>query len=198
MSAIFTRMTTATGTQTAAQLLYVAIDLGQTPPYADFQKQIEAFGALQRYCIAIKPSEVLIDPDYLEGRLRWDYMLRPTLDERIAVVRTSMASPWETVLVQLAANSQPVAVGIGALLGLHKLMRMIMEWQTFRQDMKERRERVRPIDDEDAARLLQTYSAARPENDDVHRAAQDALVEIGPVVASDLIDPDDPRATGAA
>ncbi|WP_132120525.1 hypothetical protein [Actinocrispum wychmicini] len=190
-------MTTAPGVQTAAQLLYVAIDLGQVPEYAYFQRQVDALGALQRYCVAIKPPEALLDTGGLEGRERWDYLLRPTLQERIAIVRTSMASPWETVLVQLAANSQPITVGLGALIGLHKLMRMVMEWQTFRQDLKERREGVRPIDGEDAARLLQAYSPAQRADTDLHREAQEALTEISPVVESDMIDPDDPRATGA-
>lgn len=57
---------------------------------------------------------------------------------QIEVVRTSMASPWVTVLSDALKSHTWMGYGLGAIFGLHRLLNMIMRWQLSRQVLKER------------------------------------------------------------
>lgn len=98
-------------------------------------------------------------------------------------------------MADLARNSQPVAYGLTALLALHRLMRMIMEWQTHRQDLAEKRDAL------SRSQLLslltqheQAVSAGTAVSDEARHEAATAVARLDPVLAADMVEPEDPRA----
>ncbi|MFD1044183.1 hypothetical protein ACFQ1S_00520 [Kibdelosporangium lantanae] len=117
----------------------------------------------------------------------------PPSEPGVFVVRTSMASPWVTVLASLAQSSQPLAYGVGGLLALQRLMKMVMEWQNHRQTLDERRQAaIRQL-------LLdhQRVETGAPGVENLNLApAVAALSGLEPVLAAEMIDPQDARATG--
>ena len=221
-------MTTATNRKTDTQLLYLAVDLGENPPFERFAKQVKCLEVLQRY------SRALAEPDNAQMTSRPPYTQndvtellealdavhvtdtqRHLLNEllyaeepgsllhrapvtdatEISVVWTSMSSPWVTVMTELARNSQPIAYGLAALLGLHKLLHMTMEWQKHRQDLTERR-------NVSSRSQLLSLLAQHEQNVEMRTAISDearheaaaAIAGFDPVLAADMVEPEDPRA----
>jgi hypothetical protein len=221
-------MTTVAETKTDAQLLYLAIDLGDQPRLTYFAQQAVCVDSLARYCVElamqsfgnefsgaftpghdsesdptpgmIRPSpgsirpmtdtkedlpsdtpgpspETLADTDKVQPR-------RP----EIAIVRTTMASPWVSVL---AESSQPFAYVAGGLYALHKLVHLVMEWQDSKLSRTERLSKL--LD-----RHIQAVAPQAAVSEQDRAQATAAIGTLGRVVAAEVIDPDDPRATGAA
>ena len=207
-------MTTVAGTRTSADLLYLAIDLGSRPTFARFSEQVNALGALQRYCLEL-PDEPTSPGEATPVKGEYPYDVPRSSDDppksaypyepqepsggfvarrrEIRIVRTSMASPWVTVLVEIAENSPPIAYGAGALFGLQRLMRMAMEWQTHRQGLSERRRAAERLDRQEATQLLGRHSTASSVA--MTPPAIDGLTKLDPVLAAELVSPDDPRVT---
>ncbi|WP_125783501.1 hypothetical protein [Amycolatopsis sp. WAC 01375] len=122
-------MTTSaeTSTTTGAELLYLSVDLGEQPSLEDYERNVTALLILARYATAITPLRIGDSPT--GGALP---------SAQVRVVRTSLASPWLTVLGDLARTSAPVGYGVTALYALHRLLELIMTWQRHRQDIAER------------------------------------------------------------
>ncbi|KFZ80826.1 hypothetical protein ED92_10885 [Amycolatopsis sp. MJM2582] len=106
----------------------------------------------------------------------------------------SLASPWVSVLGGLAERSAPVGYGVAALFGLRQLLNMVMTWQRHRLEISEREQ------------AMELYRAAEREiapmvTDEQRRVSvaneiAGAGSALGDIREADLIDPDDPRATG--
>ncbi|MFI9825274.1 hypothetical protein ACIHFC_33280 [Streptomyces sp. NPDC052013] len=62
--------------------------------------------------------------------------------EILQVRRTSLASPWETVLTVAASRSYVVLYGAVALIAVERILRMIMDWQTHRVELEARRREI--------------------------------------------------------
>jgi hypothetical protein len=106
-----------------------------------------------------------------------------------------MSSPWVTVMAELVRNSQPVTYGLAALFGLHKLLHMIMEWQKHRQELVERRS---PASSSRLLSLLMQYEQTTEKgttiSDEARHETAAAVAALNPVLAADMVEPDDPRA----
>jgi hypothetical protein len=198
-------MTVETGLRTSAQLLYLAIDLDEEPGFGTFAEQVEAVDRLQRHCALLYPTYISPqrrgdDPNPKPpARLHYRDESVPASQYEINVIRTSMASPWVTVLTEVAKSSAPVAYGVGALFALQKLMQMVMEWQNHRQALTERREKV---DLEAAMEIVNQHRAEVTPNvimagDDVWKPAN-AIRNLDRVNTAEMITPDDPRARGVS
>lgn len=216
-------MTTAVNRRTGTQLLYLAVDLGENPPFEHFVQQVNCLEVLQRYCRALAEpgqappytqndvTELLeaLDALHLTDTQRHllNEMLRTeepdsplhratvTDATAISVVRTSMSSPWVTVLAELARSSQPISYGLAALFGLHKLLQMTMEWQKHRQELAERRSTASRS--QLLSLLVQHEQHTGPGtaiSDEARHAAAAAIAGLEPVLAADMVEPEDPRA----
>lgn len=222
-------MTTSVNRVVDTQVLYLAVDLGETPRFGHFAEQVGCLEILQRYSRAlVEPADTrttsglphtqhdvtelfeALDSlslpnaqrhllnELLKAEEPGSPLHRPPVTEatEIRIVRTSLASPWVTVMADLARSSQPVAYGLTALLGLHRLMRMIMEWQTHRQELAERRDALSRS--QLLSLLAQHEDAVSPGTtvaDEARHDAATAIARLDPVVAADMLDPEDPRAT---
>lgn len=141
----------------------------------------------------------------------------PTVISSINVLRTSFASPWVTVLGSLANASQPVAYGVSGLFGLHRLMAMVMDWQRHRREIEQldwlqnQRAKVIGVITDHALAEITMSAGDEPLEESMNRRreavsriadlyASDigrAILSIKPIRAADIIDDDDPRASGA-
>jgi hypothetical protein len=131
----------------------------------------------------------------------------------IKIVRTSVASPWVTVLGSATESAMPLGYGLAALFSLERLLNMIKSWQTHRLTMKSRELELRMRqseaqelavrhaeyelrDQKDSYSVVPTFAArimAQTANDSAN-----AISGLSPIIDARLIDPNDPRATGAA
>lgn len=222
-------MTTSVDRKIDTQVLYLAVDLGETPRFERFAEQVRCLEILQRYSRALaEPADTqttsrspyaqhdvtelfeALDTlsitnaqrhllnELLKAEEPGSPLHRPLVTEatEICIIRTSLSSPWVTVMADLARNSQPVAYGLTALLALHRLMRMIMEWQTHRQELAEKRDAL------SRSQLLsllaqheQAVSAGTAVSDEARHEAATAITRLDPVLAADMVEPEDPRAT---
>ncbi|MFJ8909992.1 hypothetical protein [Amycolatopsis sp. NPDC102389] len=190
----------------SAPLLLVEVDLGQLPTLEDYQRNVTALLILAGHASLLPP----LGP-------RWQDPSARILPRSPSVVRTTMASPWVSVLSGLAERSAPVAYGAAALYGLHRLLEMVMTWQRHRLEIEEGKARLEqlrgqlrdtgvqlrrefdqrvelPRDEqgEPAARSVEAELAERAANPpaEVVRAADG----IGSIIGAEMIDPRDPRA----
>ena len=122
-------VTTSTdlGTQTGTRLLYLSADLGNRPRLEDFHRNTAALLTFARYATGVVQPR----PESL-----W---LPPIRQTEVQIVRTSLASPWVSVLADLARNSAPIGYGTASLYALHRVLRLVMTWQQHRLDIAERR-----------------------------------------------------------
>jgi hypothetical protein len=222
-------MTTAVNRKTDTQLLYLAVDLGENPPFERFVQQVNCLEVLQRYCrTLVEPEDAQIagqaSPytqrdvtellealdalhitdtqrhllnEMVQTEVPGSPLHRATVTDAtaISVIRTSMSSPWVTVMAELVRNSQPIAYALAALLGLHKLLHMIMEWQKHRQELVERRSAS------SRSQLLsllvqheQNVGTGTAISDEARHEAAAAIAALDTVLAADMVEPDDPRA----
>jgi hypothetical protein len=199
-------MTTAP-VDTQVELLYLSIDVGDAPSCMYFRDQVDALTTLQKFCFdiwvleAMRFSEpaTLPEPASREFDERLTKMVRPHVDiSGYRVIRTSMASPWITVLGDIANTSKPVAYSIAGLFGLHKLMNMIMEWQNHREAIRERRQKPDLMSIEAGKRVVEEFLQQEGPRRAVHAPSDEvgqAASTLGPVLAAEMISQDDPRAT---
>jgi hypothetical protein len=106
-------------------------------------------------------------------------------------VKTSLASPWITVLGTLAETSQPIAYGTAGLIGLQRLLAMLMQWQRHRVTIEWQRHQVTM--DRDVAQLrkmLEEHASGIGVRAEVVAAA----ARLGTVTEAEMIEPGDPRA----
>jgi hypothetical protein len=187
------------GARNRSDLLYLAIDMPGTPTFGQFANEVSDLNTMVRYCFHVirrEPPHTSPTTDAVERRSP-----RRSGAEELVVVRTSMASPWVTVLGDVARNSAPIAYGMSVLYGLHKLMNMIMEWQTHKQNLSERRMTAgEVIGDFEAAitkeeREMGVFPGSRIAND-IRYSAIDAAPRMNDVTAAEIISPDDLRAQG--
>ncbi|QWF79478.1 hypothetical protein HUW46_02886 [Amycolatopsis sp. CA-230715] len=106
------------------------------------------------------------------------------------------------VLGALAENSKPIAYGTAAVLGLHKMMRMVMEWQNHRQALAERRSNrgIQIAGEVDAVNVVKRHMGPEVEASwpaEKTREVASAVASMERVTVSDLVDEDDPRVKGA-
>ncbi|WP_134662010.1 MULTISPECIES: hypothetical protein [unclassified Amycolatopsis] len=204
-------MTTLTDTsaRTGTELLYLRVNLGNRPSLEAFNDNLSALLTLGRFAGQLVPP-------YSAGE-----RLTAARADRLTVVRTSLASPWVTVLSELARNSAPIGYGTATLIALHRLLNLVMRWQKHRQDVAEREvhiEQLRLLLDEERRRFRDVSSEVRrarknpqpahradagaaPENEpssDVNAATLAAVAarRLGEIQAAELIQPDDQRAIG--
>lgn len=167
---------------------------GQASPYTqrDVTELLEALDALR---ITDTQRHLLNEMVQTEGPGSPLHRATVTDATAISVVRTSMSSPWVTVMAEVVRNSQPITYGLAALFGLHKLLHMIMEWQKHRQELVERRS-VSPSNH--LLSLLvqheQNIGTGTAISDEARHAAAAAIAALDPVLAADMVEPDDPRA----
>jgi hypothetical protein len=207
---------TEAGARTAAQLLYVSVDLGPQPSLEDFERNVAAPLTLARYARFISEGFVVTTR---EGMLEAPPVLP---DAPLRVVRTTLASPWISVLADVARNSTPVGYGAAALVALQRLLTMVMTWQRHRQDIAEKQVQLdqlrarlkeenvqRGLDNTHRSDVRILIHKAPPDRGQVEAGFPDlgeshldevvqAAADLGEVLEAEMIDPNDPRATGHA
>ncbi|MFI5563491.1 hypothetical protein ACIA2T_29765 [Amycolatopsis japonica] len=179
-------------------LLRLEVDLGPAPTLEDYQRNVTALLILSGHASLLPP---------VEGR--WLDSSARVLPRSPVIVRTTMASPWVSVLSGLAERSAPVAYGAAALYGLHRLLEMVMTWQRHRLEIEEgeaRLEQLRGQLRDTGVQLRQEFDPrlvgpgeqlAEPGRQDelAERAANPpaevvrAADEIGSISAAEMIDP---------
>lgn len=205
--------------RTDAQMLYLVVDLGEAPSLRHFQTQTQYLASLSRHCervvqiAAVLRSTWLLEgaaPTATETRTATEAVLeqgqRVIVHEPV-VVRTSVASPWVTVLGTLVERSQIAAYSVAALLGLQRLLRIIMGYQSHLREIRERDIRLDQImrshamaelrelgvdvrSDPRLAPLIEAVVTRLTADTQPIQAAD----RIAPIVAAEMIDPNDPRA----
>lgn len=176
-------------TRLRSDLLYLSIDMPKSPTYEQFADQVALLKPIVAYSVEVIPLRA----SYLGERLSLG---------GLRIVRTSMASPWVTVLTELTETSAPMAYGVGVLFSLHKLMVMVMEWQNHQQSLKERREDRHRLESQSdlqldvASRMGRTFSESGRVYPHVEKRAAEAIVKLNNVVAAEMADAEDPRAQG--
>jgi hypothetical protein len=124
--------TTYLSARTRNQVLRLEIDLGNMPSWRNFSGAVNDLSMTVSYCESVLSRfEIKANP----GTMGSPYLRRG----EIQLVRTSLASPWITILADAAQRSAPVGYSISAIFCLQKLLRMVMEWQRHRIEIEERR-----------------------------------------------------------
>jgi hypothetical protein len=124
-------MTQVVRAHTENQVLRVQIDLGDAPTLTEFKRQLEALEGLAEFCGMWAVGNFSYRPSYVSFPRREGY--RP---HDILVMRSSLASPWVTILADAAGRSAPIGYGLGAVYCLQRLLKMLMEWQRHRQEIR--------------------------------------------------------------
>ncbi|WP_340687306.1 hypothetical protein LCL61_14505 [Amycolatopsis coloradensis] len=187
----------------AGPLLFLEVDLGPVPTLEDYQRNVTALLILAGHASLLPP----VGSRWLDPSAR-------VLPRSPGIVRTTMASPWVSVLSGLAERSAPVAYGAAALYGLHRLLEMVMTWQRHRLEIEEgevRLEQLRGQLRDTGVQLRQEFDPrlVAPGEDRGEPGRQDELAEraanppaevvraadqIGTIIGAEMIDPGDPRA----
>ncbi len=124
----------------------------------------------------------------------------------LKVVRTSMASPWVTVLSDVAANSKPILYGGSVILGLHTILNMVIKWRAHVADIRDR-DAARPslIPSRDVApdEIVEHFTKATdrtfmpPDGTDADMQAfeevSNDLRNLGTIITAEMISENDPR-----
>lgn len=192
-------------TNTGTELLYLVLDLPtEKQTFDEYAKAANNISDLMEWSI---------DVDML---FRGVAARRMGTSSTLRVVRTSMASPWVTILGELAKNSAPIGYGLAGVYAFQKVMHLVMEWQNHRQSLIERSSGAIHSDEANnyaksqLVSILAEYvrsSAAGGDNqqaaaefgEDINIGIGNMLQTIGDlpeVKAAELIDPDDPRVRG--
>lgn len=187
--------------RTSSDLLYVSVDLGVNPDLSEFSRNARGLEALGRFAL---------DMNFARGGAP---------GANFPIVRTSLASPWVTVLGDLARASSPIGYGIAGLYGLHRLLNVVMTWQQHRLDIAERTLRLQALSAQlEAEGLRQLEEAkARASSEEMEQSnleQQIGMAEkhferasrqggpllaaysadgLGDIQAAEMISPDDPR-----
>ncbi|MEC3977846.1 hypothetical protein [Amycolatopsis sp. H20-H5] len=107
------------------------------------------------------------------------------------------------MLADVVEHSRPVAYTVGSVFALQRLLRMVMEWQVHRQELDERRHQAEKADRSEIDQILRRHLraeqalgslAGRPTLPEDLDEAAEALTKLGPVLAAEMVDPDDRRA----
>ncbi|WP_157357342.1 hypothetical protein [Amycolatopsis nigrescens] len=192
--------TTTTSVKTENALLYLAVDLGDHPGLEDYGRNVDALVTLARHATFLSVLPIRVEDDAIG---------HPKAVAEIAILRTRMASPWVSVLADLARNSTPIAYGAGTLYALHSLLRLLMSWQRHRLELEERevqltvlRRRLLDASEQLADEGVRRSGEPRPANRNLDMASSvtdslmNAAESLGTIQTADIIEPDDPRATG--
>ncbi|WP_020673345.1 hypothetical protein [Amycolatopsis nigrescens] len=161
--------------------LYLSVDLGRRPSMDRYGRNVAALLTLARYATF----------SVLPAPLPWSAQA-PLPEAELKIERTSLASPWVSVLADLARNSAPLGYGAAALYSLHRLLHLVMTWQKHRQSIAAgalHLERLRSGMHEESQQQNLTESPP-PHLDTAIQAAQ----ALGPILENELRSPDDPRA----
>jgi hypothetical protein len=197
-----------------------------------FGRQVDHVNTLWRHClrlsvIASEPRSSLreallnelgtaVDPEPLPGhpyaginssdanRLREIEQASPLL-----IPRTSLASPWVSVLTTVAEKSAPIAYGMAALFAMQRLLDMVITWQRHRFDLIQKESTVLRSAQEVVTRHASEELAAHqgpaagsdPESHvSVHFQgntwATIAVKDLAPVLEARMVDENDPLARG--
>ncbi|MEV6489125.1 hypothetical protein AB0M20_10925 [Actinoplanes sp. NPDC051633] len=151
-----------------AASLRCVIDLGRVATVNEMARQSAALASLWRYTlttISIAATQADVEREHGKTRiervdkdsavnfvvissgLRFYHSVGSAENERRAeatplLVRSmSLHSPWELAMTTLAQTSTPVMYGMAALVSLERIMKMIREFQSHRQDMLDRQVR---------------------------------------------------------
>lgn len=111
---------TESGVPARGSLLRVSIDLAE-PTLAELALNAKALNDLATFAAALTYS--------VDARQR---------HQDIRLVRMSMASPWVSILENLAEHSSPVGYSVTALYAMQQLLKAVMKWQNHRLDIAER------------------------------------------------------------
>ncbi|XVS66079.1 hypothetical protein ACQPYE_08500 [Actinosynnema sp. CA-299493] len=134
------------------------------------------------------------------------------IKEELLIRKTSMASPWTSILKVAANNSAPVAYGLAGLYGLQRLLRMLMDWQEHRRELvrKKQVDQARSVLEEllveharaEALRSMPKNGSPQRRLESINRImeiiGQDvrmALYTMPDVIDSQMITEGDPRAS---
>ncbi len=224
-------MTVVTESRVGASLLYVAMDLGSPPSMQWFGRQVDHVNTLWRHCLRLsvivnEPQSSLreallndsgfADPESFPGQ---SYAGMPASDadrlrqieqaSPLLISRTSLASPWVSVLTTVADKSAPIAYGMAALFAIQKLFDMVITWQRHRFDMQQMRptplhsaeQVVMRHASEELAAAQRSNAGSDPEPHDSVRFQGDTLATIAvkglaPVLEARMVDENDPLARG--
>src|ERR1700741_1633237 len=182
---------TSVETRVRSDLLYLVIDMPDSPTYAQYAAQVSNLDVILNHCVKLLRPELKPDASGNITVHRPFALIYPTY----GIARTSMGSPWITVVSDVLRNSAPAGYSLIGLFALQRLMNMIMEWQAHREDI-----RTRKTERQSLEALLRNFEAeVKPKGapqmsdvDDVYTAVQN----LNRVAAADLMDEDDSRARG--
>ncbi|MGW4474508.1 hypothetical protein ACWENQ_32965 [Nonomuraea sp. NPDC004354] len=134
-------------------VLELSIDLGDHPPLERVTQSMVALNEVWRFALRISQGSpsfpVAWHPEFAAmlaayrpenyGYIGDEYEIE--LHE-LLVRRTILASPWETILTVAANHSGVVMYGGAALITLERILKMLMDWQSHRLALEERRHQL--------------------------------------------------------
>lgn len=153
--------------------LVLQVDLGDAPALVDFFDCVLALRATCAMGMRIAhygPPRSWLPPT-LDERVSQEWTGEAAPENVLRVRRTSLASPWETVLTLAAERSYVVLYGTVALISVERILKMIMDWQTHRLGLEIRRRELEPAIAESEGELATLADTGEPETAlDVGRA----------------------------
>ncbi|GIF01467.1 hypothetical protein [Paractinoplanes rishiriensis] len=195
-----------------AASLRCAVDLGRVAPVNAVARQSAALASLWRYTlmtISIAATQADMEREHGKTRiervdggsainivvissgLRFYHGVGSVENDRRAeetplLVRSmSLHSPWEMAMTTLAQTSTPAMYGLAALVSLERIMKMIREFQSHRQDMLDRQVRRELLRRASASPALSGGDLLPPAELD---AAEDSVEQLGryPILRVDV------------
>jgi hypothetical protein len=173
---------TASTEASEAPLLLLTIDLGEDPPIYWLNHQLEAILDIWDFVADTAPYLTPRSGTNAD-RIVISRIVRRDID--LVVRRTSLASPWESLITAAAGHAAWVGYAAAAVYGLERLLKMVMDWQNHRQSLEER-QRARPSKEmlEEFLRSVGADGSANLES------ASRAVEQLDPVLDVQITSPD--------
>lgn len=180
--------TPAQGNSDDFPLLRLTIDLGSDPTLYEIALNHIFLSNLcdrsgQVYQEVSQPLSIVEPPHPSPRRLPSSSRYRRE-NPSYRVVSSTIASPWVTVLSELASSAPPLAYGLGSLFTLERLLKMVMEWQNHRAALGSSN---RDGDDVEEAFLLLAEHDNTGNQTYISRRVVEAVIELGRIESVEIV-----------
>ncbi|MFE9691756.1 hypothetical protein [Micromonospora sp. NPDC005806] len=166
---------------TDAPTLLIVSDLGDSPSLTGVSRYIDSLDTLGHIARAIastrRPRSTRSGFVEKSDRLNLLGVVQSAASEKpepspLAVARMRMASPLEVVLTAAAGQFAPVAYGLMAMTLIERTMKLIMEWQSHRLDIRQRQSELH-----DQARMETSADQVRRVSGEIARTVTEEVYE---------------------
>jgi hypothetical protein len=111
-------------TKTQNQVLRLVVDFPPRLHISQFAAAVDCLAVMSDTCRS------MVVPDTREANVGASWF------PDIVIIRSSVGSPWTSILQDAAASSVPAGYGLTAIHCLRQLLRMVMDWQNHGRDLR--------------------------------------------------------------